>query len=952
MSLAFTRLSPTPIVQTLHHSPSAARSRCGRAIPEAPFVAISNEQARLLAGLNVVGTVLHGIDTDALHVPRDARRLPAVPRPLHRGQGRAAGDRGRQARRHAAAARRRRERVLPRDVAPHVDGTRSSTSARPTSPTKVKLYGGARALLYPVQAREPFGLVLAEAMACGTPVAALDRGAVREVVDDGVTGIVFDDLDQMVAGLPRVLALDRRRVRERAVERFGVERMVDEYVDRLPPDRGGRIVDDAQTESTALRRPHDPRGLRASRRRVAGVRRHAGASGRRRRPRRAAVRVARRARRSATDPARRDGDLGRVRVRRTARGGADARDRRGAHLRSSRRRPALGRRRRAARRDRRGHRTLRPDGVITFAEDGLYWHLDHIGVHERTITAVRSLGAEAPPLYYVTMPQGVMRAVVEAGAEGLSAAARGKFWGIEPDAFGEAAEPRPSSSTSATGSRGSSRRSAATARRWARPSVRADRRSRGQTAARARTFPSRADREPLGIGPRTDGRAGAHRMNTATLDILRCPFCGGRLELVTSSFHRTSGDEIHDGILGCQCCIFPVVDGIPVLHLQPAAIAAREHDRGRAAGLARCARCSASTTRARPSDSTRLAASEHRHVPRASSRRSGDTSRAAISCTASRIPTYVVGHAVVRAVARHGAARRRPRDRHLRRLGAPDPGAHGPVVAGAGARRPVLREDLAGAPLHRARLRGRSAATATRRCRSRAARSGSRCARTRSCTSGRSVSSSLDMLRARRQRRCQERRAHQPHAQPVHVEPVARPAADAGRLPRSVRDARGRGSSARPGCSPTSSPAARSICRAWTTSATLDADPALTIIATRQPGVFARHPLEPPPAAGRWRVPRQPALRRTGAPDGADTLQFPPAVSLRRLRGGVRRLPAVPARGSRRSTAALSRAIAAGRVARRARRPGAPPRHRRPAEAVLLRASESDPRTLNRRYVI
>ena len=55
-----------------------------------------------------------------------------------------------------------------------------------------------------------------------------------------------------------------------------------------------------------------------------------------------------------------------------------------------------------------------PDGVITFAEDGLYWHLDHIGVHERTYTAVRSLGADAPPLYYVTMPKGVMREVVEA----------------------------------------------------------------------------------------------------------------------------------------------------------------------------------------------------------------------------------------------------------------------------------------------------------------------------------------------------------------------------------------------------------------------------------------------------------------------------------------------------------------------------------------------------------
>jgi glycosyltransferase involved in cell wall biosynthesis len=82
-----------------------------------------------------------------------------------------------------------------------------------------------------VQSGEPFGLVLAEAMVCGTPIAALDRGAVREVIDDGVTGIIFSDEDGMTAGLDRVFALDRRKVRDRGVERFGAMRMVDEYVE-------------------------------------------------------------------------------------------------------------------------------------------------------------------------------------------------------------------------------------------------------------------------------------------------------------------------------------------------------------------------------------------------------------------------------------------------------------------------------------------------------------------------------------------------------------------------------------------------------------------------------------------------------------------------------------------------------------------------------------------------
>jgi LmbE family N-acetylglucosaminyl deacetylase len=83
---------------------------------------------------------------------------------------------------------------------------------------------------------------------------------------------------------------------------------------------------------------------------------------------------------------------------------------------------------------------FRPDGVITFAEDGLYWHLDHIGVHERTYTAVRSFGPDAPPLYYVTMPKGIMRDVVDAAiANGLSKDS--SLWGIEPDAFGDHAKP-------------------------------------------------------------------------------------------------------------------------------------------------------------------------------------------------------------------------------------------------------------------------------------------------------------------------------------------------------------------------------------------------------------------------------------------------------------------------------------------------------------------------------
>ncbi len=243
ISLAFARLSSTPIVQTLHHSPTAAERALWSRYPEAPFVAISNEQASLLAGLNVVGTVLHGIDTDSFVFREKPEDYLLFLGRFTEGKGvlqaiEIAKRVGIKLILAAAEDEYYRERV-----ATHVDGRHVVYFGEADFDAKVRLYGGARALLYPIQAREPFGLVLAEAMACGTPVAALDRGAVRELVDQGVTGMIFDDLEQMANDLPRVFDLDRRRVRERAVERFGAARMVDEYIQvyaRIVEARRGR----------------------------------------------------------------------------------------------------------------------------------------------------------------------------------------------------------------------------------------------------------------------------------------------------------------------------------------------------------------------------------------------------------------------------------------------------------------------------------------------------------------------------------------------------------------------------------------------------------------------------------------------------------------------------------------------------------------------------------------
>jgi glycosyltransferase involved in cell wall biosynthesis len=92
------------------------------------------------------------------------------------------------------------------------------------------ILGDAAVLLHPIAFAEPFGLSVVEAMACGTPVVAFRRGSMAEVIDDGVSGYAVDDLDAAVAAIPCAAALDRGLVRASAERRFGVDRMVDEYL--------------------------------------------------------------------------------------------------------------------------------------------------------------------------------------------------------------------------------------------------------------------------------------------------------------------------------------------------------------------------------------------------------------------------------------------------------------------------------------------------------------------------------------------------------------------------------------------------------------------------------------------------------------------------------------------------------------------------------------------------
>jgi glycosyltransferase involved in cell wall biosynthesis len=199
-----------------------------------PLVSISNHQRKPLPHANFVETIQHGIPP-GLHQPSFEQgsylaflgRISPEKRPDRAIRiARAAGI----PLKIAAKVDKVDEDYFRNDILPLIDDPGVEFIGEINEREKTKFLGDATALLFPVDWPEPFGLVMIEAMACGTPVLAFRCGSIPEVIEDGITGKVIDSEEEAIAALQEILSYDRSAVRQRFEERFTAARMAKDYV--------------------------------------------------------------------------------------------------------------------------------------------------------------------------------------------------------------------------------------------------------------------------------------------------------------------------------------------------------------------------------------------------------------------------------------------------------------------------------------------------------------------------------------------------------------------------------------------------------------------------------------------------------------------------------------------------------------------------------------------------
>jgi glycosyltransferase involved in cell wall biosynthesis len=224
-----------PHITTLHGRLDVPALRpLFEAFRDEPVVSISNAQRQPIDAANWLGTVHHGLPAD-LYRPRTApgRYLAFLGRisPEKRvDRAINIAERVGMELRIAAKIDEADMRYYEERIRPLLQGSRVRFVGEIGESEKSDFLGNAAALLFPIEWPEPFGLVMVEALACGTPVIAFRRGSVPEILDDGETGFIVDSVDGAVAAVKRLHTIDRAHCRRVFERRFLAQRMAEEYV--------------------------------------------------------------------------------------------------------------------------------------------------------------------------------------------------------------------------------------------------------------------------------------------------------------------------------------------------------------------------------------------------------------------------------------------------------------------------------------------------------------------------------------------------------------------------------------------------------------------------------------------------------------------------------------------------------------------------------------------------
>jgi glycosyltransferase involved in cell wall biosynthesis len=230
------RYLPAPHVTTLH-----GRLDIPDLVPvfdrfrSEPLISISNAQRQPLSWANWQGTIYHGLPKDLfMFQPTQGKYLAFLGRisPEKRvDRAIEIAKRVSMPLKIAAKVDRVDRRYFKREIEPLLSQSHVEWVGEISDQQKGEFLGNAYALLFPIDWPEPFGLVMIEAMACGTPVIAYERGSVSEVMEDGITGFIVQDVDDAAKAVNRVRNLSRSRCRDVFERRFAASRMASDYIE-------------------------------------------------------------------------------------------------------------------------------------------------------------------------------------------------------------------------------------------------------------------------------------------------------------------------------------------------------------------------------------------------------------------------------------------------------------------------------------------------------------------------------------------------------------------------------------------------------------------------------------------------------------------------------------------------------------------------------------------------